>query len=64
MSRSDNMTIERITDGVACGMLTTPIWLASVHDLFVTWVVPILGAAWLIMQMHYKIKNERNKHGS
>ena len=55
------MTAERVTDGVAGGMITTPLWLASIHDVFVQWLVPALGAAWLIMQMYYKIKNERLK---
>ena len=53
--------MEKVTNSVAGGALTGPLWLNSVHDVFITWVVPALGAAWLIMQMYYKIKHERNK---
>ena len=53
--------MDRVTDGVAGVSLTAPFWLIDVHDLFVQWVVPILGAAWLLMQMYYRIKHERNK---
>jgi hypothetical protein len=54
-------TVEKITDSIAAGALTTPLWLHDVHDIFVSWVVPLLGASWLIVQMYYKIKHERNK---
>lgn len=51
----------RFTDGVATVSLTSPFWLTDAHDILVYWVVPILGATWLVMQMYYKLKNERNK---
>ena len=53
--------MDRVTDGVAGASLTAPFWIIGVHDVFVQWVVPALGAAWLVMQMYYKIKHERNK---
>jgi hypothetical protein len=53
--------MDRVTDGVATVSLTVPLWLAGIHDIFVQWVVPILGATWLIVQMYYKIKTEWNK---
>jgi hypothetical protein len=53
--------MDRATDGVATVSLTVPLWAMSAHDIFVQWVVPGLGAAWLLVQMYYKIKHEWNK---
>jgi hypothetical protein len=58
--------MDRATDGVATVSLTVPLWAMSAHDVFVQWVVPILGASWLVMQMYFKLKNElkKDKNGS
>jgi hypothetical protein len=53
--------LDRTTDGVATVSLTVPLWALSAHDIFVQWVVPALGAAWLVMQMYFKLKNELKK---
>ena len=49
--------MQRITDGVAATSVVAPLWLTDAHDVFVLWVMPMLGATWLCMQIYYKVKN-------
>lgn len=53
-------TIERTSNGVAYGAIMSPVWLPYIQTLSDTaaLALPILGAAWLIIQMisHFKRK--------
>lgn len=53
-------TLERTSNGVAYGAIMSPVWLPYVQTLSDTaaLALPILGAAWLIIQMisHFKRK--------
>lgn len=44
---------ERVTDGVAVGAVTSPLWLESLSKVsdFATWLLPIMGCIWLGHQM-------------
>ena len=48
-----NTTMDRVTDGVAAGMVTSPIWLPGLQQVseIAALIVPILGAVWLLVQI-------------
>lgn len=51
-------TTELVTDGVAVAAIASPWWLPtlqSVHD-WAAWALPILGAAWLLLQAFTHIR--------
>lgn len=52
--------METTTNCVAWASLFSPVWLDRLHT-GAQWLLPFLGAAWLVMQMYYKLKNEKRK---
>lgn len=61
MTKSNQIIVERATDGVAVGAVTSPIWLdylTHVSEVSAL-VLPIFGAVWLLMQMWHFIKNNK-----
>lgn len=48
-----NSTVDRVTDGVAVGMVSSPVWLPGLQQVseIAALVVPILGAIWLLVQI-------------
>lgn len=52
------MILENATTGCAVGALACPWWAPILHDTVAYWVLPLLGATWLAVQIYYKIKNK------
>lgn len=54
---------ERITNGVALGAVSSPFWIESLEGAssLAGHLLPILGCAWLIVQMisHYKTRGRK-----
>lgn len=50
---------EAATNVVAGAALTTPLWLETLREvsLFAGFLVPILGAVWLLVQIVHKLRN-------
>lgn len=49
---------ELVTDGIAVAAIASPWWLSplqSIHD-WAAWALPILGAAWLMLQVFTHIR--------
>lgn len=57
--------MDTATTAGAGAMLTTPLWLHTLNP-YLQFVGMTLGISWVLMQMYYKLKNERkkSKHGS
>lgn len=51
----------RVSDGVAVGALASPFWLPWLQSLSEATAIflPILGVAWLIIQMYYFVKDRK-----
>lgn len=54
---------ERITNGVAVGAVASPWWIDSLNGAsnLAANILPILGCAWLLMQMIGYYKNKGKK---
>jgi hypothetical protein len=48
--------VERATDVAAVGAVTSPLWLQDISSFFAA-ILPIIGAAWLIIQIYHRIKH-------
>jgi hypothetical protein len=53
---------DRITDGVAGGMVASPFWLPYLQDVSEAsaLIVPILGVCWLVVQIVSFLWSKRN----
>lgn len=53
--------IDRSTTAIAAGATVSPFWLPYLQGVSdgAALVLPILGAAWIIMQMYFHIKKNR-----
>jgi hypothetical protein len=54
---------DKIGYAVAGGMISTPLWRDQLHDWggVATDVAPLLGCAWLVVQMIVKVLEARRK---
>ena len=52
--------METATTAGAGVAVTSPLWFQDLHP-YVQLALAALGGAWLIVQMYYKIRNERKK---
>jgi hypothetical protein len=52
--------IEKATNTIAAGAVTSPWWMPSLADVSQTaaLLLPILGCAWLIVQILHKLTNK------
>lgn len=57
------MTGENVTNAGATAALASPFWLPSLHQLsaIAAEILPILGAAWLVVQIATKVIETRRK---
>lgn len=55
------MTVDRATDVVAAGAVTSPIWFhwLELASSFAGMLLPILGAAWLVLQIYSKLTSPK-----
>lgn len=53
--------METVTTVGSTVAVTTPLWLQEV-DPYVRFSVALLGAVWIVVQLYYKLKNERRKY--
>lgn len=61
MDKEDMTVTDIATTSTAGAAVVSPWWLPylqTTHD-GVAFVLPFLGFAWLVMQMFYKVRNER-----
>jgi hypothetical protein len=49
-----------VTNVAACGMMTTPLWMQTVHP-YLQFGCMVIGGVWIMVQIYFKIKNERRK---
>lgn len=56
--------MDSITTATAGAAIVSPWWLPVVTGLSTaaSWALPVLGCAWLIMQMYYKWKEKNDRH--
>ena len=62
----DRTAVDHVTYAVAAAAVASPLLMRVIeatHDT-VVWALPLMGFAWLALQMYFKIKNEnrRNRH--
>jgi hypothetical protein len=50
--------METATTAGAGAAIVSPWWLPLLHDAIAGWLLPLMGVAWLAMQMYYKYKKE------
>jgi hypothetical protein len=51
--------METATTAGAGAAIVSPWWLLPLlHDAIAGWLLPLMGVAWLAMQMYYKYKKE------
>lgn len=52
---------ERVTDGVAVGAVSSPLWLPILEGVSQAGALalPVLGSVWLILQMYWFIKDKK-----
>lgn len=57
---------EFVTDTGAGAALTSPFWLPALHDVsdVAALLLPILGAAWLVLQIALKVYSVRKERAS
>jgi hypothetical protein len=57
---AEESVMETLTTAGASAALTTPLWLYTLNP-YVQFAVALLGGVWLLVQIYYRIKNERTK---
>lgn len=55
--------MDTVTTAGAGAMVVSPWWLPYLHMAHdgVAYALPFLGAAWILIQMYYKVRSERAK---
>jgi hypothetical protein len=55
--------METATTAGAGAAIVSPWWLPIVQDVstVASWALPLLGCAWLLMQMYFKIKDRKGR---
>lgn len=55
---------DTVTAGVAAGGITFPVWASWIGHVSTVaeFILPILGAVWLIIQIIYRIKDYNHDH--
>lgn len=55
----EESVMETVTTAGAGAAVVSPWWLPVVHDVssVASWMLPILGCTWLLMQMYFKLKD-------
>lgn len=56
----DGSLMETATTAGAGAALLSPLWLTTINP-YVQFVVAVMGAVWLGVQIYYKVKSERIK---
>lgn len=57
------MTLEKTTDGVAWGAVSSPVWLPFLQQWsdYAALLLPIAGLIWLVIQIVGYLRKEGNK---
>ena len=59
---AEESVMDSITTATAGAAIVSPWWLPVLSGLSTaaSWALPLLGCAWLIMQMYYKYQEKKN----
>lgn len=55
--------MDTFTNAGAGAAVVSPLWLPTLHDISAgaSWLLPVLGCGWLLMQIAFKLKDRYSK---